>query len=306
MKLLLVDEKLTMLEELRLVETNDRIEELESSHPAFSLIGGETPDYVPTPPQDAFPGPAPPTAPAPAPAPSPPPATRTSNKNVSINFPDRIDSMNVLTAFKQQGIAIPPALEQLQRDLDFHYFEMNGLVKPLHGAKGVITFRIDASLLPHGHGQAQADDVGPHTQWVLGSKSLDVNVGLNFDSLGQLLKLVALPDLSPITGRVVFKWQWSPKVGAVLSGSAGSSLFWQLSAADGQYVDGGHTLIGVIRRRRDVKKMWLRILPGTPNQEEGTWAEYALSFFRRRARLAGEARIPITFTPSEVAPPVMP
>ncbi|MFI5419071.1 MAG: hypothetical protein ACHQ2Y_09310 [Candidatus Lutacidiplasmatales archaeon] len=230
----------------------------------------------------------------------PPPAFDAPSAPISIAFDEHISTVNVLNLFARQQVAVPPALSQLAKALDFHYFELKGLVKPLHGSKGVSAFRIDTQLQPSGSGQAQADDIGPQTSWVPASGSATLSLKLDFDSLGQVLRLVGLPASPPISGELALSYAWNPKVSVVISGTAGAELFWQLGAARGQYVDGGHSLVGVIRRRRDVKQIWLRIRPGLPDRAGGTWAEYSMRWRRQKAVLAGGNDIPIDFEESPV------
>lgn len=228
-----------------------------------------------------------------------------------IEFDDRIISTNIVTQYQEEGTPLPPGWRQSLDSYDFHRFEFKALVKSPYRARGVKAFRIDARVITDkdadGDKGVLVEDHGPKTEWKEAS-SPQSEIALDFGWIGEGLKLLRLPVGSPVSGKIIYKW--NPKVAAVLAGAAGSGLWWTLNAVEGQYLDGEHWFIVVIRRRRDVQNMWLEIKPGSKDRDQGTWALVDIPFYRPdpQARYPGEdvvyidegARIPIEFKPSRV------
>lgn len=140
----------------------------------------------------------------------------------------------------------------------------------------------------------QVQDIGPKTSWVEGVKSLDIEVGLGLGVIGALLSFVELPSI-PVTGKVLFKYKWNPKVGAVISASAGRNANWTLNKRQGEYLDGSHALVMIIRRRRSVKSLNFRLTHGISIQDFPAWRGVDQAYIPR------ESLIPIRFAESSVS-----
>src|SRR3990172_4128459 len=108
-----------------------------------------------------------------------------------IEFPDFVDSIDVVDELKEQGGKLPASVRQWILERDFLRVSVKINLASRRGARGVKEFRMSTRL----EGKdpkltAQVDDVGPKTEWIAPySGSVDVKVGVGF--LGGLIKLLA-------------------------------------------------------------------------------------------------------------------
>jgi len=209
-------------------------------------------------------------------------------------FDDEILSTNIYTAYEDAGEPLPSLLKQWRNKYDFHLVPLNCALVKHEKARGVKQLTLGATIIGGAVRAVQVQDIGPKTKWVEGAKSLDIEVGLGLDIIGALLSFVELPSI-PITGKVLFKYKWNPKVGAVISAFAGRDANWTLNKAQREYLDGSHALVMIIRRKRSVKSLHFRLTHGIAIQDFPAWRGVDPAYIPR------ESLIPIEFTESSVS-----
>lgn len=211
-----------------------------------------------------------------------------------IKFDDEILSMNIYTAYDDSGEPLPPLLKQWRNKYDFHFIPLNCLLVKHGKARGVKQLALGAKVIGGAAKAVQVQDTGPKTKWVEGKKSLNIEVGLGLDIIGAVLSFIEFAPV-PATGKVLFRYKWNPKLGAVKSGFAGRDMNWDLNSTQGKYLDGSHTLLMIVRRRRSVKTLHFRLVYGVAVHDVPFWQGFD------RAYIPLESRIPIEFTESSIS-----
>lgn len=210
-----------------------------------------------------------------------------------IKLNDEILSANVYVAYDDCGEPLPPLLSQWRSKYDFHVVPLNCLLVKYEKARGVKELSIDACMLGGVGGTVQIQDIGPKTKWVEKAKSLDAELGLGLNVVGTLLSF-AEPPVASVTGKVVLRYKWNPKVSAVVSGFAGRHAAWHMKSTQGQYLDGSHTLLMIVRRTRSVKTLHLGLTRVVARHDVPFWQGFD------RAYVPDGSAVPIQFTVSSV------
>lgn len=211
-----------------------------------------------------------------------------------IKFDNEILSTNIYAAYDILGELLPPLLKQWRNKYDFHFVPLNCLLVKHEKARGVKQLMLGGKIIGGAARAVQVQDIGPKTKWVEDARSLNVELGLGFDIIGVLLSFVELAPI-PVTGKVLFKYKWNPKVGAVKSGFAGRDMSWELNNTEGKYLDGSHTLLMIVRRNRSIKTLHFRLTYGIVLHDLPFWQGFD------RAYIPRESLIPIEFTESSVS-----
>ena len=186
-----------------------------------------------------------------------------------IHFDDVIATPNVYDAYAQSGEEVLPLLRQWRAKYDFHVLTFRCLLHRSSGARGVKRFTLDAKITGGKGGSVQVHDVGPKTQWVEGSKGLDIEVGLDLDMIKSLLTFAQLPI--PVQGKVAFRYRWRPMIAKIISGCAGRDMYWEFRAISGQYLEGELDLTAIVRRSRQVRHLSLELLDARAHHD--VWLE---------------------------------
>lgn len=211
-----------------------------------------------------------------------------------IKLDNEILSVNIYTAYDDSGEPLPPLLKQWRNKYDFHFVPLNCLLVKHKKAKGVKQLMLRAKITGDAAKAVQVQDIGPKTKWVEGAKSLNAELGLSIDIIKDLLTFVEIAPM-PVTGKVLFKFKWNPKVGAVKSGFAGRDMYWELNSTEGKYLDGSHTLLMIVRRNRSVKTLHFSLTYGIALHDLPFWQGFD------RAYIPPESLIPIEFKESSIS-----
>lgn len=211
-----------------------------------------------------------------------------------INFPDIISSTNVILEYMNNEKPIPPAIKQWQPVQDFHLARFKIRLESDPKYRGAEEFRLSVELVT-GEGEdtmpPQIDDAGPDSEWINAAYSGDLSLKIDTGFVGDILKLIPqvkeAPPLPEISGSI--KYTWNPKVAKVKAGAAGRSAQWVLYRHQGEYLDGDHELLLLIRRPREIKSLFLEVYSAWARYDKTYWPEDTA--FTKREIL----RIPIKF-----------
>jgi hypothetical protein len=188
-----------------------------------------------------------------------------------IDFPDRAFSTNVFVDYIKEGEQLPALVKQWRKEYDFHLVAIPLNLEHVKGYKGVREFSAKIDVVGASDGEASdIADVGPDTEWK--DRAISGSVKLGFDAAEALGALKIVPFADAFDASATFSYEWKPKVAKVTSGYAGKEATWRLLKAEGQSLDGGHELVILVRRPRQVTQLALSL-----NEAEAT---YDAGFFR--------------------------
>lgn len=174
-----------------------------------------------------------------------------------IEFPERIFSSNVFDDFlKDQDL--PAAMRQWRTELDFHLVQLDFNLRHQEQYAGVEWFQARIKITG-GQGSDAADiaDIGPKNEWKESAISGEVKLGFDVaEALGGAMKLI--PD-EGLDASASVTYTWDPKVATVVSGHAGQYADLTLQRAEGKYIDGGHQILLLVRRPRQVESLTLTL-----------------------------------------------
>lgn len=209
-----------------------------------------------------------------------------------IELDDYVLSVNIVEEYRRKKAEMPSGMIEHLGGYDYHRVDFNVLLRNYKWARGVEELEIDARIEGGvGNELVQVTDWGPKTEWVPADYKGELKVEAGYDFLGGLLKLVKLTGPTS-SADVTFTYTWAPKVGKVRTGGAGDDMEWNFSKAAGEYLDGGRTLMTLLRRPRQVNEMTLVI--------DGATAWYDLPFTNQdKVEVREQVRIPIRFTQSK-------
>jgi hypothetical protein len=211
-----------------------------------------------------------------------------------IGFPAYLDATNVVDELEK---GVPNTLKRWLSDRDFHRVTFNVTLRTgEYGLRGATELKLEARLQgDHGRLPPQIDDVGPQTAWVDKAYSAQGEIKLGYGIVGSLLKLLPFGKHLPVPeGSVTFTYKWNPKVASVISSATNQDADWAMTRKPGQYLDGEHELMLLIRRPRDVESLQLVF--------DRAWARYDVEFAPiDRAYLREEVAIPIHLQDSELS-----
>ncbi len=127
-------------------------------------------------------------------------------------------------------------------------------------AEGIKRFKIKIEITSdQSKSSVQVIDVGPKTKWVKGSMSLNASINFGIDFSQSIPQLKKDPDVG---GKILFKYNWEPKIAAVITGNSNNKSEWTFKKSENEYLDGKINLIVLIQRKKNVSKLNLNIING--------------------------------------------
>lgn len=185
--------------------------------------------------------------------------TAPTRKTGTIGFFPTIFSVNLFDLYENSPDKLPAGAIQTRKDYDFHTFTIRTNLQSGEGVRGAETFRVAAKILTNlGEpvNELQLDSVGPKTEWKDKAVSGEIKLSIDTDRVTGALKLI--PVIGEVASSVVpgidgsFTYKWNPQVAAVISGSEGSGASWKFERTNGEYLDGDHDLVAILRRPRNL------------------------------------------------------
>ncbi len=186
-----------------------------------------------------------------------------------MRFDDYIDSANIVEELQRKKEDLPQVMHEWVKTTDFHRVPLHVAIPHLGevpNSRGAKWFSLTVDVIAEGRGArrgkpVRVEDAAPDTEWQEGrisaSGELKVGLGIVNDVLKFLVpgaKALPLPEAN-----ITATYKWKSEYQLTVSEAYGQHADWRISPKQGQYLDGDHDLLLILRRPRWVESLTLRI-----------------------------------------------